>query len=84
MKENYITCKSGKRNLIHSPIIKKGAARLMPINSIFKYMARPNAAAVAITALMFPKRPSQGFERTVSPIIQVTMLFIIKDKEKKN
>ena len=38
-----------------------------------KYMAHPNAAAVAITAEMLPSKPSQGFERTQSPIIQVTI-----------
>lgn len=36
-------------------------------------MAQPNAAAVAMTAEMFPKRPNQGFDRTQSPIIQVTI-----------
>lgn len=55
-------------------IMSNGAAKLMPINSIFKYMARPNAAAVAIIADKLPKSPSQGFERTTSPIMHVIML----------
>lgn len=37
-----------------------------------KYIAQPNAAAVAITADMLPSNPNQGFERTQSPIKQVT------------
>lgn len=36
-------------------------------------MARPNAAAVAMTADMFPNRPNHGFDRTQSAIIQVTI-----------
>lgn len=36
-------------------------------------MAHPNAAAVAITADMFPSNPSHGFERTQSLIIHVTI-----------
>lgn len=58
---------------VHLPIIKKGAAKLMPMKEMPKYMAHPNAAAVAITADMLPSKPSHGFERTQSPIIQVTM-----------
>lgn len=55
--------------------MRKGAARLMPINSICRYIPKPNAAAVAITALMLPRSPSHGFDRTVSPIIHVTTLW---------
>lgn len=56
------------------PIIKKGAAKLMPINSIPIYIARPNAAQVAITAEIFPINPRKGLERTASPIMQVMTL----------
>jgi hypothetical protein len=38
-------------------------------------MARPKAAAVAMTALTFPKRPSHGFDLTVSPIMHVSTLW---------
>lgn len=60
---------------MHLPIIKNGAAKLIPMNSIPKYMAKPKAAIVAITADMLPIKPSQGFERTTSPIIHVIMLW---------
>lgn len=39
-----------------------------------KYMQKPNAANVAIMADKLPKNPSQGFDRTTSPIIQVIIL----------
>lgn len=57
-----------------SPIIRKGAARLIPINSMPRYMASPKAAAVDIQALMLPNKPSSGFERTVSRIMHVKIL----------
>lgn len=57
-----------------SPIIKNGAAKLIPMNSTPRYIERPNAAAVAMHALMLPNRPSHGFDRTVSPIMHVIML----------
>lgn len=60
------------------PIIKKGAAKLMPINSIPKYIARPNPAAVAMTAETHPIRPSPGLDRTTSPIILVMILRVSK------
>lgn len=56
------------------PIIKKGAAKFMPMNSIPKYIASPKPAAVAMTADTFPIRPSHGFDRTTSPIMQVMIL----------
>lgn len=55
--------------------MRNGAARLMPMNSMPKYMARPNAANVAIIADRFPKSPSHGFDRTTSPIMHVIMLY---------
>lgn len=71
-----------KREEKYSPIMRKGAARLMPIKSTRKYIANPNAAEVAITALTLPKSPSHGFDRTVSPIMHVTTLFVKKISEK--
>lgn len=58
----------------YSPIIKNGAAKLMPINETPKYIANPKAAAVAITADTLPSKPNHGFDRTVSPIIHVMTL----------
>lgn len=58
---------------MHLPIMRKGAARLMPINSTPRYMVTPNAAAVPMQAEMFPRRPSQGFARTQSAIQQDEM-----------
>lgn len=55
------------------PIIKNGAARLIPIKDMPKYIAQPKAAAVAITADILPRRPNQGLDLTQSPIMQVTM-----------
>lgn len=55
-------------------IMRNGAARLMPMNSMPKYMAKPNAANVAIIADRFPSSPSHGFDRTTSPIMHVIML----------
>lgn len=59
---------------INLPIIRNGAAKFKPINSIPKYIQKPNAANVAIMADKFPKKPSHGFERTTSPIIHVIIL----------
>lgn len=56
------------------PIIRNGAAKLMPINSISKYIAKPNAPSVDIIADMIPIKPSHGFDLTESPIILVIML----------
>lgn len=56
------------------PIIRKGAAKLIPMNSMPQYMAKPKAAKVAIMAEIFPIRPRKGFDRTASPIMQVIML----------
>lgn len=56
------------------PIIRKGAARFNPINSMPKYIAKPNEAIVAMIAERLPKNPSHGFDRTTSPIIHVIML----------
>lgn len=56
-------------------IMRNGAAKLMPINSMPKYMAMPNAANVAIIADRFPSSPSHGFDRTTSPIMHVIILF---------
>lgn len=58
----------------HLPIIKNGAARFKPMNSIPKYIQKPNAANVAIIADKFPRNPSHGFDRTTSPIIHVITL----------
>ena len=57
------------------PIIRNGAAKLIPINSTPKYIARPKAAEVAMTALTFPSRPNHGFDLTVSPIMHVSTLW---------
>lgn len=57
-----------------SPIIRKGAARLIPMNSTPIYMASPKAAAVDMQALMLPSSPSHGFDRTVSHIMHVKIL----------
>lgn len=48
------------------------------MNSTPRYIERPNAAAVAMHALMLPNRPSHGFDRTVSPIMHVIMLWMEK------
>lgn len=48
------------------------------MNSTPRYIERPNAAAVAMHALMLPNRPSQGLDRTVSPIMHVKMLWMKK------
>lgn len=58
------------------PIIKNGAARFKPIKSMPKYIAKPNAANVAIVADKLPKNPIHGFDRTTSRIIQVIVLQI--------
>lgn len=47
----------------------------MPMNGMPKYMAKPNAAHVAMIADKFPRSPSHGFERTESLIIDVITLF---------
>lgn len=44
--------------------MRNGAAKLIPINSMPKYMAKPNAAHVAISADTLPNRPSHGFDLT--------------------
>lgn len=49
---------------------------MIPMNSMPMYIAKPKPAAVAITADIFPIRPSHGFERTTSPIIHVMILFV--------
>lgn len=54
------------------PIIRNGAAKLMPIKSMPAYMHRPKAHTVAMAALKLPRRPSHGLERTQSTIMQVT------------
>lgn len=69
--------------IIYLPIIKNGAARFKPMNSIPQYIAKPNAANVAIIADKLPKSPRKGFERTTSHIIQVIILKL-KKKKKKN
>lgn len=66
--ENFIA------KVFNLPIIRNGAAKFIPMNSTLKYIANPKAAAVAIDALIFPSKPSHGFDRTVSPIIQVKTL----------
>lgn len=58
--------------LVFLPIIRKGAARLIPIKSTPKYMHAPNAEIVAIPALRLPRKPSHGFDLTQSLIMQVT------------
>lgn len=63
-----------KKLHLYIPIIKNGAARFKPINSIPRYIQHPNAANVAIMADKLPKNPSHGFERTTSPIIHVIIL----------
>jgi len=50
------------------PSIRKGAARLIPMNSTPRYIVTPKAAAVPMQAEMFPRRPSHGFARTQSAI----------------
>lgn len=57
---------------IPMPIIRNGAAKLMPIKSTPAYMQTPKAHNVAIAALKLPNKPSHGFERTQSNIMQVT------------
>lgn len=54
------------------PIMRNGAARLMPMKSTPRYMHNPKAATVAIAAEILPSRPSQGLLRTQSVIMQVT------------
>lgn len=41
-----------------------------------RYMAKPKAADVAITADTLPISPSHGLDRTTSPIMQVTTLLV--------
>ena len=54
------------------PIMRKGAAKLIPMKSTPKYMHSPKADNVAIVALTFPRSPSHGFDLTQSAIMQVT------------
>lgn len=56
----------------YSPIIRKGAARLIPIKSIPRYIQSPKAETVANPAEILPRRPNQGLLRTQSVIIHVT------------
>lgn len=58
--------------MLHLPIIRKGAAKLIPMKSTPAYMQIPKAQRVAIAALKFPSRPNQGLDLTQSVIIQVT------------
>jgi hypothetical protein len=53
--------------------MRNGTARLMPVNGIPRYMTNPNAASVARTEDMTPKRPRSGFDFTQSVIMQVRM-----------
>uniref|UniRef100_A0A1Y1NIC6 Uncharacterized protein n=1 Tax=Photinus pyralis TaxID=7054 RepID=A0A1Y1NIC6_PHOPY len=62
-----------KVSSIPIPIIRNGAARLMPIKSMSRYIHVPNAATVAIHALTFPKSPSHGLDLTQSAIMHVTI-----------
>lgn len=52
--------------------MRNGAARLMPMKSIPRYMHNPKAAIVAMAAEMLPSKPSQGLLRTQSVIMHVT------------
>lgn len=54
----------------------------MPMNSMPRYMAKPKAAQVAITADTLPISPSQGFDLTASPIIQVITLYKSSKRDK--
>lgn len=55
-------------------IMSNGEAKLMPMNSMPKYIAKPKEATVAINADTLPRSPSHGFDRTTSPIMQVMTL----------
>lgn len=69
---------------LHLLIIRNGAAKFIPMNSMPKYIAKPNAAHVAIIADKLPNSPSHGFDRTWSPIMQViTLGKLWKEKIKK-
>lgn len=57
------------------PIIKNGDARLIPMNSIPRYMQTPKAAKVAIVTESIPLTPNQGFDLTESKVMQVMMLW---------
>lgn len=52
--------------------MRNGAARLMPMKSIPRYIHNPKAAIVAMAAEMLPSKPSQGLLRTQSVIMHVT------------
>lgn len=54
------------------PIMRKGAARFIPMKSTPAYIQKPKAQSVAIAALTLPRSPSHGFDLTQSNIIQVT------------
>lgn len=51
-------------NSLYLLIIRNGAAKFNPINSMPKYIAKPNAAHVAIIADTLPNSPNHGFDRT--------------------
>lgn len=51
--------------------MRKGAAKLSPINGKSKYMQSPNAEIVAIAADKLPRRPINGLLLTASLFIQV-------------
>lgn len=65
------------KHMLSLPIIKNGAARLIPMKSTPAYIQNPKAPSVAIAALTLPKSPNQGFDRTQSNIIQVTETVIV-------
>lgn len=67
--------------MYYIPIIKNGAARFKPMKSTPAYIAKPNAANVAMIADKLPKKPSHGFERTTSAIIHVIILKFTRQTE---
>lgn len=72
------------KNFCYEPIIRNGAAKFNPMNSMSIYIAKPNEANVAIIADKLPKNPNHGFDLTTSPIIHVIMLLAIDLKKKKS
>lgn len=62
------------------PIIKNGDAKLIPMNSISRYIVIPKAAKVAMVTDTIPLTPSQGFDLTESKVMQVIMLLIERTK----
>lgn len=69
---NLIETYKSRLIIFHSPIIRKGAAKLRPMKSTPRYIQRPKAATVAIAAETLPRSPSHGLLRTQSVIMQVT------------